>query len=155
MSLESPKSPLLVRGNSSGRDVEEESLLTTHLRALGITSSGIIRGAVQMGSLQVILPMQMGVMFPHREAHMLALCVVCYGASKFCEPVVGLMCDHWVSAYGRRLPLYLIANVLVFACLVCMGHGVLDNGRGALYTTAFIVCMFGINVAEVRCRVLA
>ena len=148
-SLESPKSPLLLRGKSSGSD-DEESALVTHSRALGITCSNIIRGAVQMGSLQVILPMQMDVMFPHSEAHMLALCVVCYGASKFCEPLVALLCDHWVSPYGRRLPLYLIAHLLVFTCLVCMGHGVLDNSRGALYTSSFIVCMFGINAAEVR-----
>jgi hypothetical protein len=45
---ESPKTSLL--GDS--RDHDEPATIT-HLRALGITSSGIIRGAVQMGSMQV------------------------------------------------------------------------------------------------------
>jgi hypothetical protein len=34
-------------------DAHDEPALITHLRAIGITSSGIIRGAVQFGSMQV------------------------------------------------------------------------------------------------------
>ena len=47
---ESHKASLL-----GGSAVEDEPAVTTHLRALGITSSGIIRGAVQFGSMQVSL----------------------------------------------------------------------------------------------------
>jgi hypothetical protein len=80
---------------------------------------------------------------------MLGLCVIIYGASKFCEPVYGLLCDNWVSSYGRRLPLFCLANFVVFFSLCVMGHGVLDNTRGLLYMCAFTLCMFAINVAEV------
>ena len=44
---ESPETSLL--GDSGG----DEAAAITHLRALGITSSGFVRGAVQMGSMQV------------------------------------------------------------------------------------------------------
>jgi hypothetical protein len=45
---ESPSSPLL--GDDCNQD---EHFVITHLRALGITSSGVVRGFVQMGTMQV------------------------------------------------------------------------------------------------------
>jgi hypothetical protein len=45
---EAPKAPLL-----DEIDAHDEPATITHLRAIGITSSGIIRGAVQFGSMQV------------------------------------------------------------------------------------------------------
>ena len=80
---------------------------------------------------------------------MLGICVIIYGASKFCEPVIGKLCDNWVSSLGRRLPLFLLANLLVFASLCIMCHSVRDSSRGALYLSGFISCMFAINIAEV------
>ena len=93
--------------------------------------------------------MQMSLMYPLTEAHMLGICVIIYGASKFCEPVIGLLCDNWVSSYGRRLPLFLLSNIFVFVSLCVMGHGVHDNTRGPIYLCGFIICMFAINIAEV------
>ena len=57
-------------------------------------------------------------MFPLTQAHMLGICVIIYGASKFCEPMIGKLCDNWVSSLGRRLPL---ANLFLFAslCIMC------------------------------------
>ena len=37
-----------------GKHDPGEPAAITHLRALGITSSGFIRGAVQMGSMQIV-----------------------------------------------------------------------------------------------------
>jgi hypothetical protein len=91
----------------------------------------------------------MSVMFPSTQAHMLGICVIIYGASKFCEPVIGKLCDNWSGSLGRRLPLFLLANMFVFASLCIMGHGVLDNTRGVFYLSGFIACMFAINIAEV------
>ena len=88
-------------------------------------------------------------MFPSTQAHMLGICVIIYGASKFCEPVIGKLCDNWSGSLGRRLPLFLLANMFVFASLCIMGHGVLDNTRGVFYLSGFIACMFAINIAEV------
>ena len=88
-------------------------------------------------------------MFHHSEAHMLGLCVIIYGASKFCEPIYGLLCDHWVSSYGRRLPLLFLSNFLVFVSVCVMGYCVLDSSRGALFMCGFVACVFSINVAEV------
>jgi hypothetical protein len=65
--------------------------------------------------------MQMSLMYPLTESHMLAICIIIYGASKFCEPVVGKFCDNWVSSLGRRLPLFLWSNVAVFVSLCIMG----------------------------------
>ena len=98
---------------------------------------------------QVILPLQMSLMYPLTEAHMLGICVIVYGASKFCEPVIGKLCDNWVSSIGRRLPLFLLANIFVFASLCMMCHSVRDSSRGALYLSGFVLCMFAINIAEV------
>lgn len=38
---------------------DDESSIATHLRALGISSSGVIRGAVQFGTNQVIIVAQL------------------------------------------------------------------------------------------------
>lgn len=51
---DSPEGPLL-----DSIVADDESSITTHLRALGISSSGVIRGAVQFGSNQVINVAQM------------------------------------------------------------------------------------------------
>ena len=88
-------------------------------------------------------------MFPQSEAEMLGICIIIYGASKFCEPVYGLMCDHWVSPYGRRLPIYFLANFVVFISLGVMAYSVLDSSRGALYVCGFVLCMLAINISEV------
>lgn len=93
--------------------------------------------------------MQMSLMFPQIEAHMLGLCIIIYGASKFCEPIYGLLCDHWVSPLGRRLPLLLIANAAALISLCTMAYSTLDNARGNLFMCGFVSCMFAINVAEV------
>ncbi len=85
---------------------DDESSIATHLRALG----SVIRGAVQFGSNQVIIVAQMFaavmsfrdffrlfclkrfaveqccIMFPQSEAEMLVICIIIYGALKFCEP---------------------------------------------------------------------
>ncbi len=45
---DSPHTALL-----DGKHDADEPVAVTHLRALGITSSGFIRGSVQMGSMQV------------------------------------------------------------------------------------------------------
>jgi MFS family permease len=158
---ESPTAPLL-----DEIATHDEPATTTHLRAIAITSSGIIRGAAQFGSMQVaeiilflrlcltsssqvILPVQMSLMFHKSEAHMLGLCIIIYGASKICEPIYGLMCDHWVSSFGRRLPLLFLSSVVVFISLCVMGYSVLDNSRGSLFMCGFVSCMFAINVSEV------
>jgi MFS family permease len=93
--------------------------------------------------------MQMSLMFHQSEAHMLGLCIIIYGASKICEPIYGLLCDHWVSSYGRRLPLLFLSTVVVFISLCIMGYSVLDNSRGSLFMCGFVSCMFAVNVSEV------
>jgi hypothetical protein len=138
----SEASPLLTRGQQK----YEGSVFRKYMFVMALNSYALLYGAAISSFGIIILPVDMGVLFPSGHALSLSVALGIAGVSQLICPIAGFLSDNHVSVHGkRRIPMFIGSVGCVVGLIVlsyCRRHNL-----GHAYLVVFGLSMCFLNIA--------
>jgi MFS family permease len=135
-------SPLLSRGQQK----YEGTIFQKYIFVMALNSFALLYGAAITSFGIIILPVEMGVLFPTGHALSLSVALGIAGVSQLICPIAGFLSDNHVSVHGKRRIPMVAGTVGSVIGLICLAY-CRQQKLGHAYLVVFGISMCFLNIA--------